>query len=1284
QLLARVRAADLVAYAHQDLPFDRLVEELNPVRTLARHPLFQVMVVLQQTEEAVPDLGDADVTACPVDRHSAKFDLTVTMRERPDLGGLRCAVEFAADLYDEDSVRAAADRFVRLLDAVTANPDTRVSAIPLLTAAEHDRITVAWNDTGRGRTDTPVHTLVAAQATARPDATALVHEDRRVTYRELNAEANRLAHHLIARGVGRGSTVAVCLPRGVPQVTAVLAVLKAGAAYLPLDPDHPAGRLAELVTLAGAHHTVVDATTGVEVSATLPGPLVDLDAEYATVAAAPATDPAAIAGPADPMCVMFTSGSTGTPKGVVLPHRAVAATLLDQRYLVFGGDETWLQCSPLSWDACALELFGALLSGATCVLQTGQVPDPAEIVALIAAHRITTLYLSSSLLNHIVDEHPDAFDGVRQVSTGGEAVSPAHVRLLLARYPALRLVNGYSPLESTIFTLTHDITLQDTDLRGIPLGRPVRGKRAVVLDRWLRPVPSGTPGELYLTGDGLAHGYLGQPGLTAQRFVACPFGAPGERVYRTGDLVRQSRDGVLEFLGRIDDQVKIRGFRVEPTEVATTLARHPAVRRVEVVVRPDTRGEDCLVAYSVADATPEDLRAFAAAVLPTHLVPAAIVVLAELPRTPNGKLDRAVLPVPVLRPTTAGTAARTPRQQILCALFGELLDTDTVSLDDDFFALGGHSLLAARLVARVRTVFGVELTLRVVFRAPTVRLLDARLDGLGQARTAARARTRPDPMPLSPAQARLWFLTRTRSADAYAAPMARRLRGPLDVTALRAAIGDLVDRHETLRTRFPERDGEPHQWVEPAGLSALSVVPCTEDDLPELLDAEATRPFDLAAEVPFRAVLFAVASDDHVLLLVLHHIATDGWSSGPLLRDLSTAYTARRDGAAPDWAPLPIQYADYTLWQRDVLGDADDPTSALSGQLAHWRHALADLPEQTVLPVDHRGPRTTAAPGRQLPIAVDADVHRRLLDLARANSATLFMVVQAAVAVLLSRSGAGTDVPVGTVVAGRDDEALDDLVGFFVNTLVLRTDLAGDPTFTELVRRVRGTALDAYAHQEVPFDRVVEELNPCRAAGRHPLFQVLCVLQNNATGDLDLADCAVSGIDVGTGTAKFDLAVLLTERRTADGAPAGLGGALEYATDLFDESTARRIERRLVRVLAAVVAEPDRPLSRIDVLEPDERAAVNAEHRVSYPDGVSLVELFERQVVARSGCVALVFEGVSVSFGELDVRVNRLANFLVALGVGRGDVVGVLVPRGVEMVVALLGVLKCGAGYVPL
>ncbi|MGC9439697.1 amino acid adenylation domain-containing protein, partial [Streptomyces sp. WG5] len=830
---------------------------------------------------------------------------------------------------------------------------------------------------------------------------------------------------------------------------------------------------------------------------------------------------------------------------------------------------------------------------------------------------------------------------------------------------------------------------------GVPIGRAVPGAGLFVLDEHLALVPVGVPGELYVSGPGLARGYVGRPGLTAGRFVASPFGASGARMYRTGDLVRWNADGQLQYLGRADDQVKIRGFRIEPGEVQAALEAEPGVSRAVVVARPhhdDTR----LVAYIV----PEDrlgrslgaLRESLSRDLPRYMVPSAIVALDEFPLTVSGKIDRSALPAPEYGGAGTSRAPRTQTEEVLCELFAGVLGVPAVGVDDDFFHLGGHSLVATRLVSRVRAVLGVELPLRALFDAPTVAGLAGRLSDAAS-RPVLERRERPEVLPLSFAQRRLWFLYKFEGASAtYNMPLVLRLTGKLDVGALEAALNDVIARHEPLRTVFPDFDGRPHQRVlgpEQARI-AVEVEEIGEEQVPERVARIVRHGFELDREIPFRAGLLVTGPDTSVLVVVIHHIAADGWSMGPLTRDLVAAYTARRDGARPEWSPLPLQYADFTLWQHDLLGDDSDPDSLFVRQAAYWADQLAGLPEQATLPPDRPRPALPSYRGDVTQFRIGAETHAGLRALARSADSTLFMVLQAGLAALLSRLGAGDDIPVGSPIAGRGDENLDDLVGFFVSTLVLRTDTSGDPTFAELLARVRETCLAAYTHQDLPFEYLVEKVNPQRSTAHHPLFQVVLVLQNDDGARFDLPGLQVGAEKAGAGSAKFDVFVSVTETFDEAGEPAGLTGLVEYATDLYDATTIDVFTARWTRLLDSAIGDPRRPVRSLEVLAPHERGTLlewSGADRADLPP-VTLPELF-RAAVERSPDAVAMISGrdetsySELSYAELDRRSNRVAHHLLGLGVGPGQRVALRMRRGPELVATILGVVKTGAAYVP-
>ncbi|MEU1090876.1 amino acid adenylation domain-containing protein, partial [Streptomyces sp. NPDC005892] len=1205
---------------------------------------------------------DYDVTfgGHPVTAHNLSNgvvdDIEISALDRNDGREVTLHLDGNSDLYTDEAIATHHRRLLRFLSRALAHPDTPIGRIDVLEDAERELLLNTWNDTAATEDGGLRHITrrVQEHAEARPDAVAVVDVDATpVTYAHLAARTAAVTHDLRAVGTRRGDVVALLAVPGAGFVASVLAVMAAGAAYVPLDPAAPAARTRSLLERCGAKTLVAPRrlrTEALDITA-------DSGVRVVVESGAGRTwEPPVPTGPDDLAYLIFTSGSTGVPKGAMVHHRGMNNHLLAKiEDCGLTAADTVVQNAPLTFDISVWQMLAPLAVGGTVrVVDRDTALDPWKLFAVTADERIPVLEVVPSLLRAALDGWASArsalpaLPDLRFLMVTGEALPAEVCTRWLRAYPTIPLINAFGPTECSD-DVTHAVLDADSlsglgDGAAVPIGRPVRNTRLYVLDDRLRPVPAGTPGELYVAGTGVGRGYLADQARTASVFVADPFsGSPGTRMYRTGDYVRHDAEGSLVFLERRDHQVKIRGHRIELGEIESVLATHPRVGQAVVMVREDAPGRQRLVGYvtrAAATEPPEfwELKGHAAARLPEYMVPTAFVTLDMLPLTPNGKLDRKALPAPASQ-AGEGRAPRTGREEILSVHFADVLGVPRVTVDDDFFELGGHSLLATRLVGRLRAALGVEVSVRDVFEAPTVAGLAARL-GQGEAPGHHPAtvpppgvRERPEILPLSFAQTRLWFLNRLDAdSGTYNIPLAIRLEGPLDIRALGSSLDVVAARHESLRTVFPVVEGEPRQVILAPAPVPLAVREVAAGELGVLLADSAARGFDLTDGPLLRAELFVTGPDSHVLLIVLHHIAGDGWSLAPLMRDLEAAYTGR------ELPPLPLQYADYALWQREVLGSEDDPESLTSRQLAFWRERLADLPELSDLPTDRARPAVASYRGGRTDWGIDASTHMALTALARDAGASVFMVLQAAVSALFSRLGAGEDIVLGTVVAGRSDEALDDLVGFFVNTLVLRTDVSGDPSFRELLGRVRESDLSAFAHQDVPFERLVEVLNPERSLSRHPLFQVLLLLQNTPEPELTLPGITPSLEGVSGGVAKFDLTLDLRETFDTDGRPAGIAGEVEFAHDLFDLPTVRALCARLGSLLAQISVRPDVRVGELDVVGVAERGLL-VEWGRGEPaaGGPGLVEQFERQVAAAPDAVAVVCGEESLTYGELDV-----------------------------------------------
>ncbi|MFH9713086.1 amino acid adenylation domain-containing protein, partial [Streptomyces luteogriseus] len=1299
ELLGRVREVDLGAFGNEDVPFERLVEVLDPARSQAHHPLFQVALFFQNMAQSVLELPGLSIAGFDAGVEIAKFDLqlTVSPLEEDGVGvGMPMSLTYATDLFDESTVVSFAERLVRVLEAMVAEPDSVVGDVELLGEDERSQVLVAVNDT--------VHELTVgallldgfvAQVAASPDAVAVVFEGQSLSYAEFGSRVNRLARYLVSVGVGPESLVALAMRRSVDLVVGMYAVVAAGGAYVPLDPDHPVERNGHILGTAAPVCVLSTAGDGVVLPGEFDVVLIDeLDVSGFSDAPVLDVDRVAPLRVSNAAYVIFTSGSTGKPKGVAVSHEAIVNQMawMQGQYVLTGSD-VYLQKTATTFDVSLWGFFLPLAVGARLVVATHDGHrDPGYLASVIADQGVTVTDFVPTMLSVFAGAvSAELLGSLRDVFVIGEAL-PAQAVRDFGVVSGARVHNLYGPTEAAVSITFADVT-GAVDGGVVSIGVPQWNSQVFVLDSRLRPVPVGVAGELYLAGDQLARGYVSRPDLSADRFVANPFGGVGSRMYRTGDLVRWGVSGELEYIGRTDFQVKFRGQRIELGEIESALVADVSVSVSSVAVVSTVTG-DQLVGYVVpASGAVVDTAALVdslGVVLPSYMVPSQIMVLDAFPLNASGKLDRKLLPEPVFE-VAVFRAPVTAVEEIVASVFAEVLGVERVGLDDDFFALGGNSLIATRVAARLGQALDAQVPVRVLFEASSVELLAARVEseiGSG-ARAALTARVRPERVPLSLAQQRMWFLNRFDTlSSANNIPVAIRLSGLLDVAALQAAVSDVVVRHEILRTVYPEVDGVGFQEVLSADRVRLDVSPVvvSESDVVGAVTEFLSAGFDVAVEVPVRARLFAVSESEFVLALVVHHISGDGVSMGPLTRDVMVAYEARSRGEVPGWAPLAVQYADYALWQREVLGSEDDAGSLISRQVGFWESALAGLPDQLDLPADRPRPVVASNRGADHSFVVGADVHAGLNDVARESNSSLFMVVHAALAVLLSRLSGTSDIAIGTPVAGRGEQVLDDLIGMFVNTLVLRTEVDSSESFVDLLAGVREADLQAFAHADVPFERLVEVLNPARSQARSPLFQVMLAFQNMEQSALQLGDLRVAGVDATAVAAKFDLQLTMVEQFDEAGAPAGMAAQFTYATDLFDESTVAGFAGRFGRILAEITVDPSVRLGDIDVLTAAERSNLlswSAGGRTALA-GASLTAMFEEQVGRTPDSLAVECDGEALTYGQLDAYANVVAERLTAAGVGPDDVVALIVPRSVEWVVGMLAAWKAGAAYGPI
>jgi amino acid adenylation domain-containing protein len=1251
-LLDRTKRGVLADLAHARAPFDKVVGELGAARDLSRHPLAQASFTLlnvPQRSAALPGLA-VELIAPPL--RGTPMDVFLDLCLLPD-GRIAAALQYAIALFDRATMERFAAGYRDLLRAVLASPDAPVTelaaGIEPLPGLARRRIVTDWS---HGPAVTPLPVPLTAGGTG----TALVCGDTEVSYADLDGLTGGVASALVARGAGRGTAIGVLTSRGAASVAAMFAAWRIGGAYVPLDAALPVRRLRYMVGEAGVGVVVADAGTAA-LARQLGVPVVS------TVDVEPGNHPQVAVEPADLAYVIFTSGSSGRPKAVGIEHRAIAAHVAAARDLYrIGETDRVLAFSSFAFDASLDQLLPALSRGASVVVRTDEHLAPGAVPALVERHAISVANLPptywAELAASLTDQSVRALAPLRLLILGGEPVPAGPLARWRSRLPGVRVVNAYGPTETTVTATTH--TAGDADPQRVPIGRPLGNRRVYVVDADGNPAGVGEPGELLIGGPELARGYLGRPGLTADRFVPDPYG-DGGRLYRTGDLVRWLPSGELEFAGRLDDQVKLRGFRIELGEVEAVLADCPGVTGAAAALRPDAHGGQRLVGYLVGSAA-EPPRDWCARWLPDHAVPAEFVTLAALPVTASGKLDRAALPAEagvstIDLSTVDSVAPRDEVEQAIADIWAEVLGVPRVGLDDSFFDLGGHSLLATMATSRIAQRLGRDVELRTLFEQPCIREYAPAVVAARAAGTAVVPVDRSGPLPLSFAQERLWFLDRmSQHGEEYVLWFSWRVRGGLDRAAWQGALDDVLERHEVLRTALVEVDGKPVQVVRPArGVPLDWQRASTVGGVAAAAHAFATRRFDLARPPLVRAGVWELAADDHVAVVAFHHVATDGWSNEILVAELNECYHGRRGGLPA----LPVQYGDFAVWQRDA-GTA----ALLERQLGYWRAQLAGVPVLE-LPADRPRPAAPTGRGAALEVAYDPGLVARLDELARRCGATRFMVLLAVAQVVLGRWAGQPDVPVGTPVAGRGRTELERLVGFFVNTLVLRGDTAGNPAFTELLERVRGSVLGAFDHQDVPFERLVEELRPDRAAGRNPLFQVMFDVQEASGRPSRLDGLDVTAFPLPWGSAKFDLTATFLVY------PDRFALCAEYSTDLFDAATIERFGEHVGLVLDAVCRDPGARIGDIDLRG---RAALALA-------GTGSAALQGFSLAGAPADVAVACGPDRWSYAQTEAHAVGLADLL---GDRRGQAVGVCLPRGVWSVAALLGSWHAGAAYVPL
>uniref|UniRef100_UPI003CD0D943 amino acid adenylation domain-containing protein n=1 Tax=Microcystis sp. M058S1 TaxID=2771123 RepID=UPI003CD0D943 len=1309
ELLAQVSKIVRQAQKHQDYPFSLLVEKLQPQRDPSRSPFCQVSFTWQaqtwcEQKENLSPSQEPMLQMAPYllgHQRGADFDLSLMVMEAAETFQLNW--QYNTDLFEDTTITPMAGHFVTLLESIVENPQQPVSLLPLLTQREQHQLLVEWNNTkAEYPSNKCIHQLFEEQVERTPDAVAVVFEEQQLTYNELNCRANQLAHYLQSLGVKPDELVGICVERSLEMIGGLLGILKAGGAYVPLDPDYPIERLSFMLEDAAVKVLL----TQQELIDKLPehqAQLICLDADWTIISKLSKSNLINTVTSENLAYVIYTSGSTGLPKGTLIPHQGLVNYLswCTQAYNVEQGTGTLVH-SPLGFDLTITSLFSPLLVGNQVeILAEDQDVETLSNSLRHHSHlslvKITPAHLE--LLNQQLSPR-EAASRTMAFIIGGENLLGENIAFWQEFAPETLLVNEYGPTETVVGCCIYQVPMGKYISGSIPIGRPIANTQLYILDQNLQPVPIGIPGELYIGGAGLARGYLNRPELTQEKFIPNPFDNSKvknqkSKLYKTGDLCRYLPDGNIEYLGRIDSQVKIRGFRIELGEIEAVLTQYPQVQSSVIIAREDTPGNKRLVAYIVpekeATPTPNEMRQCLKEKLPEYMIPSAFVILESLPLTPNGKIDRRALPAPEqnYERTDKFILPRNPIEEILVTIWTEVLKVQQISINDNFFELGGHSLLATQLISRIRTNLSIEIPLRSLFAAPTIEELGQQIQQLQQEDLTLSAppilpRGEQSELLLSYAQTRLWFLDQLEpNSPFYNIPVALRLRGHLNQAALTQSLEEIIQRHEALRTNFVTVNGQPTQVIQTVIKWTVSVINLQhlspeeqKNAAKKLVKGQALQPFDLANEALVRATLIVLNNNEYWLSLCLHHVISDGWSMGVFIEELTALYNAVNQGQVSPLKPLPIQYTDFAIWQRKWFRG-----EVLENQLNYWKKQLAEAPTFLPLPTDKPRPARQSFTGAHQEFQLSLELTQKLTELSQQQGVTMFMTLLAAYGTLLYRYTGQSDILIGTPIANRNRREIESLIGFFVNTLVMRTDCSENPSFQELLMRVREMSLGAYTHQDLPFEMLVEALQPERNLSHTPLFQVMFALENTPLSEVKMSGLTIDSLPLEWGTAKFDLTLSMQNTET------GLMGVWEYNTDLFNSETVERMNGHFLTLLEGIIANPNERVSQLPLLTKVEQQQLLIDGhntQVDYPADKCIHQLFEEQVERTPNDVAVVFEEQQLTYNELNRRANQLAHYLQSLGVKPDELVGICVERSLEMIVGLLGILKAGGAYVPL